>query len=377
MNAREFWIDLGQKLGVVADTKPRFEFAAGEAKEIEIARPGTFNAKRGGRVTFTPTQLAAIATSFDPASEHKIKLGHKDIDTDTPDYGDVVGLKYDEAKGRLFAAIKPTESLVEKNRKGEFHRVSMELDQIGDGKFAFDTVSFLGAHGAAIPDLARVALASGKKVVICAADDVERPDAVEDEPETTTSKKKQADPDAAAEEERKMDEATKAALDAEKKQLAEERKGFAIERVKTFMAGTEATKRFPMEALKPGSDLERLAIQLAADDLAPGAGKIKLAAGADGAESELGRWATLQRVLLAFPEKLTKAETTESGKEGAEDEVGKKELPANVKKYDFAAAKVETKFAKSELHEKTQKKMAANEKLSYEQAQEAVLAEEK
>ncbi|HEV8232746.1 MAG TPA: hypothetical protein VGQ75_10405 [Thermoanaerobaculia bacterium] len=147
----------------------RIRLAAGEVAKIEVARSGVFHAKVGGRVDFTPRALAALARTFDPNADHRLKIGHDAITTSSADYGDVVGLEYDEDRDRLFAAIVPTEALVQQNRSGAYRRVSMELAKTPDG-YRFEDLAFLGAHRAAIPGLAMVALAAGDEQEIHLAD---------------------------------------------------------------------------------------------------------------------------------------------------------------------------------------------------------------
>src|SRR5688500_5704366 len=106
------------------EAEQTFDLAAGQTARIESARAGKFNAKQGGLVDLTPAKLAWIAKNFDADGYHKLKIGHGPIETHTPDMGDVIGLEYDEAKDRLVALSVPTDSLVRKNRAGEFRRVS-------------------------------------------------------------------------------------------------------------------------------------------------------------------------------------------------------------------------------------------------------------
>lgn len=178
MNANDVLTWLERTLGGNGDTARHFELAAGEPREIEIGRSGTFRAKRGGTVELTPEKLAGIAGRFSPSADVKLKLGHGPIKTGTPDMGRATAVRYDVERDRLVAAVTPTESLVEKNRKGEFHAVSMELDRNDDGSFSLDAISFLGAHDPAIRGLARVELAEGgdRKVFICAANEPDEDD---------------------------------------------------------------------------------------------------------------------------------------------------------------------------------------------------------
>jgi len=94
------------------------ESDAGRAIEVECARPGEFKAKSGSDVKLSESDLAALATGFDPESDdHLLKIGHREIETDTPDYGRVKSLRYDSASRRLLASVVPTPAGVRKNRE--------------------------------------------------------------------------------------------------------------------------------------------------------------------------------------------------------------------------------------------------------------------
>ena len=137
-------------------------FSEGVEAEVEVARSGAFRDMNGNEVKVTPDLMKGLASSLDlEKHEPKLKLGHEPIKTDTPDFGSVVGLSYDEAKDRLKAKIRPTLALVKRIRDGSFNRRSMEFSVGKDGASPrFLHLSFLGARKPAISGLAPVALAA-------------------------------------------------------------------------------------------------------------------------------------------------------------------------------------------------------------------------
>jgi poly-gamma-glutamate capsule biosynthesis protein CapA/YwtB (metallophosphatase superfamily) len=154
----------------------QIQLAAGGKTRIEIGRSGVFLAKRGGRVELTPKDNADIAASVEPSKRTvKLKIGHAEITTATPDCGVVLAAEYDAGRDRLFADVKPTEYLAQQNRNGAFTKISMELLRKG-GRYVLDAIAFLGAHDPAIVGLEPVALAMGDnggdgRVLVCAADE--------------------------------------------------------------------------------------------------------------------------------------------------------------------------------------------------------------
>jgi len=134
-------------------------FAAGLEAEVEVARSGKFIDMNKNTVEVTPELMKGLASSLDLTKhEPKLKLGHEPIKTDTPDFGSVVGLTYDEARDRLLAKIRPTQALVRRIREGAFNQRSMEFS-IGQDGPRFLHLGFLGARKPAISGLAPVALA--------------------------------------------------------------------------------------------------------------------------------------------------------------------------------------------------------------------------
>ena len=138
------------------------ELAEGKETEVECARSGKFTDMGGNTVTFDAPTLSALAETLDP-EDALCKIGHVEIETTTPDYGSVTGLRYDAAADRLLAKIAPTPALVKKNREEGFRRVSMELaGKSLEGPFRFQHLAFLAARKPAVRGLAPVALAAAE-----------------------------------------------------------------------------------------------------------------------------------------------------------------------------------------------------------------------
>jgi len=119
--------------------------------EIEVARPGTFNAYRGGRLEFTESSLREIADGFDAGEVHKLKLGHLQHQA-APAYGSVRALRWDSLKRRLLATIRPVAELAKWIREGRYPDRSMELGG-SRGRWTFKHLAFLGHAEPAIGGL--------------------------------------------------------------------------------------------------------------------------------------------------------------------------------------------------------------------------------
>lgn len=168
--------------------RPTFQLEEGKDASVEIARSGTFHAHVGGEVKLTPEDLKQIAGSFADPDEHLLKIGHGPIVTDTPHYGNVTSLAYDEAADRLRATIKPTPALIRRNREEGFRRVSMEVAKpAATAPWQFMNLSFLGAKRPAIRGLAPVELAAGDVVYSFEEGDVEYEFAVKPQVEPSFS----------------------------------------------------------------------------------------------------------------------------------------------------------------------------------------------
>jgi hypothetical protein len=151
---RKFVTDLG------ASDEAVIALEAGKECRIECGRSGTFTDMHGKSLTLDGATMSGIAERFDQDGYHKLKLGHVEIKSDSPDYGDVTRLEFDAARDRLVAFAVPTEITVEKNRKEGFKRASMELTgETVEGPWHFKHLSLLGARRPAIPGLAPIALA--------------------------------------------------------------------------------------------------------------------------------------------------------------------------------------------------------------------------
>jgi hypothetical protein len=126
--------------------------------EVEVGRPGAFNAYRGGRVELDEAALRHLADGFDPNRVHKLKLGHES-GTAAPAYGTVIGLRFDAFKKRLFATIRPVAELARWIREGRYPDRSMELGRAA-GRFVFRHLAFLGDAEPAIGGLAPIRMAT-------------------------------------------------------------------------------------------------------------------------------------------------------------------------------------------------------------------------
>lgn len=159
------WLSEFKRLILAAEEEEEspsaIHLAAGEPASVQCGRTGTFVGIGGVKVTLGKSDLAKIVSRFDPAEEHLAKIGHKKIDTDTPHYGNITAVAYDEAKDRLSATVVPTQALIEKNQKEGFRRVSMELYRDEEG-YDFADLAFLGAAKPAIDGLDPVALAAAE-----------------------------------------------------------------------------------------------------------------------------------------------------------------------------------------------------------------------
>lgn len=305
----------------------------GVATEVECARPGKFTDMNGTVVEFTPESLTSLAGTLDP-EDSLVKIGHVEIQTDTPDYGRVVGLRYDAGKSRLLASIVPTPALVRKNREEGFKRVSMELAErlhTSMRAFGFKHLAFLAARPPAIKGLAPVTLAAAigeKTFVFAEAPDVEVEFEVEKKtldtsgtvelPKETTQEKPKMDATHEAQLAAANETATKAKAENERlrSQLAES----VRPRVKAFLS--ENVKRVPMALLKAG--VEEALVAMLADEVqsaAPTVLKFSIADGKDKTKAiEETPAASVLRLLAALPELTTRTEATEDPREGTDGE---------------------------------------------------------
>lgn len=303
--------------------------AAGEPTVVECARSGVFVDMHGTRIEFSPEVLGAMAAGFDPAEEHKVKIGHKAIETDTPDYGNVTALAYDEKRDRLLATIVPTPITVRKNREEGFRRTSLEARrQTKADPWNFEHLALLGARRPGVDQLGAVELAAaqGEEGVAIFLEGVG-----EDEPETTTEplaevlvstkpidKSATVTPEAdpkPKDEDKNMEPtaelaAAKATADRFRKQIAEG----AADRAKSFVAANQ--RRIPLAAMKAGIT-PFLSALLAAEAEAETPIQVQFA-GADGSAIVETPSAGLMRIFASLPEQTTPALETETAKDGVE-----------------------------------------------------------
>lgn len=302
--------------------------AAGEPTVVECARSGVFVDMHGTRIEFSPEVLGAMAAGFDPAEEHKVKIGHKAIETDTPDYGNVTALAYDEKRDRLLATIVPTPITVRKNREEGFRRTSLEARrQTKADPWNFEHLALLGARRPGVDQLGAVELAAaqGEEGVAIFLEGVGEDDVTPNEPlaEVLVSTKPidksatvspEADPKP-KDEGNHMEPtaelaAAKATADRFRKQIAEG----AADRAKSFVAANQ--RRIPLAAMKAGIE-PGLAAMLAAEAEAETPMQVQFA-GADGKPVVEAPSAFLMRILAALPEQTTPALESETAKDGVE-----------------------------------------------------------
>lgn len=125
---------------------------------IEIARTGTFTDSAGRRQTFTDSDLAAIASAYDPAKRDcPLVFGHPQSDS-APAFGWAEKLKVEG--GKLLASFARVPDEVKKMvAAGHYRHVSMSL--MPDRK-TLRHVALLGAAQPAIDCLKAVELQSGE-----------------------------------------------------------------------------------------------------------------------------------------------------------------------------------------------------------------------
>lgn len=135
-------------------------------KRIHILKTGTFEGADGTPFTFAASDLAAIATNYDPTlGEAPLTCGHPK--TDHPAFGWVERLEFDAGSGNLYAVPKqvPAEFSAAVAR-GAFKKISVALfgpKQSANpkpGNYYVRHVGFLGAHVPAIPGLSPIEFAA-------------------------------------------------------------------------------------------------------------------------------------------------------------------------------------------------------------------------
>lgn len=143
-------------------------------KPFEIFRTGTLTSSKGQTITFSDGDLAAIASSYDPANHQApIVVGHPK--TNMPAFGWIKGLT---VKGDRLVAVPdrldPTFS--ELVRGGKFLKVSAALydptskGNPTPGSYHLRHVGFLGAEPPAVKGLAAIEFAEGESEILTFAE---------------------------------------------------------------------------------------------------------------------------------------------------------------------------------------------------------------
>lgn len=135
-------------------------------KPFEIFRIGTHTTAKGQTVTFAESDLADIASSYDPALHHApIVIGHPK--QDGPAYGWIKGIAIKD--GRIVAEPEQINTeFSEMVREGSFKKVSAGLyhpDEKSNptpGKYHLRHVGFLGAEPPAIKGLKPIEFSEGE-----------------------------------------------------------------------------------------------------------------------------------------------------------------------------------------------------------------------
>lgn len=333
-----------------------YQFAEGQEVAIECGRPGTFVPMGGKKVTLTAEDLKGIASRFQTSDEdpRHLKIGHVPIKTDTPDYGRVTRLVYDEAKGRLIAYAKPEPELVKKNRAEGFRRCSMELVKKA-GDWTLDALSLLGAKKPAIDGLAAIQLADGSQLCFASPEgdgseadpddlDAKKPLSKEKEEGGLDNGSTLPREEEIEQEKQKMSDQNAAELAAAKERIARFEKDAQITakgREKAFL--DEHVKRIPRTARKAVEG--RLAALFASDALAEKEQRLEFA-GADGKPVKETPSEMLTAILAALPEQTTEEEEEDTTKDKGADAPG-----SNVKPFALGR-NPKVKFAESDRDQK-------------------------
>ena len=141
-------------------------------RRIEVFRPGTFTAMNGQTYTYTSEDVAALAESYDPdTAPAPVVVGHPK--TDSPAFGWVKRLHWDEQAERLYADIGDIEPAFEEAvRAGRYRKISISFFPPASpanprpGKPYLKHVGFLGGAAPAVPGLKPVALAAETDAVV-------------------------------------------------------------------------------------------------------------------------------------------------------------------------------------------------------------------
>lgn len=142
---------------------------------IEVFRPGTFKPMEGEAITYSASDLKAIADAYDPATAPApIVVGHPTADA--PAFGWVETFEYDPQEQRLFANIHQIEpKFAELVKLGRFKKVSMaffsprQAHNPIPGTWYPKHVGFLGAAAPAVSGLKNAAFAGAADAVFTAS----------------------------------------------------------------------------------------------------------------------------------------------------------------------------------------------------------------
>ena len=128
---------------------------------VEVFRAGTHTANSGEKVSFSPSEVAAVAKSYDPSYfESPLVLGHPK--ENAPAYGWVETLKSEG--GKLFAKFRQVhDRFAQAVREGRFKNRSVSLYKDLDGRGPYlRHVGFLGAAPPAVKGMAPGKFAAGE-----------------------------------------------------------------------------------------------------------------------------------------------------------------------------------------------------------------------
>jgi len=141
---------------------------------IEVFRPGTFKPMEGAPITYSASDLRAMADAYDPeTAPAPIVVGHPS--TDAPAYGWIDGFEYDAESNRLFAIPGQVEpAFAEMVKSGRFKKVSMAFFSPNQhhnpvpGTWYPKHLGFLGAAAPAVSGLKNAQFAGAAGVTFSA-----------------------------------------------------------------------------------------------------------------------------------------------------------------------------------------------------------------
>jgi len=152
-------------------SKSKQQTPGGETMErLEVFKDGTFSPMGGGSVSFSKTDVDAVAANYDPGTfEAPIVVGHPK--EDHPAYGWVSGLEVEN--GKLLANARQVEpQFAEMVKSGRFKKISVSLfspkapNNPTPGSYYLKHVGFLGAAAPSVPGLKAVSLSGAENETI-------------------------------------------------------------------------------------------------------------------------------------------------------------------------------------------------------------------